>query len=82
MTMLRLLLLRAVWTSTETPRFPGVSLSEHRREQSPIHAVMWKVKDQDAPELSVQAKDEFTIIATARRGELKSTGPNAHGPMH
>lgn len=28
-----------------------------------LHAVMWKVKDPDAPELGVEAKDEFTITA-------------------
>ena len=28
-----------------------------------LHAVMWKVKDPDAAELSVEAKDEFTLTA-------------------
>ena len=28
-----------------------------------FHAVMWKVKDPDAAELSVEAKDEFTLTA-------------------
>ncbi|MDE3201355.1 MAG: metallophosphoesterase [Acidobacteriota bacterium] len=29
-----------------------------------FHAVMWKVKDPDAPSLSVEAKDQFTLTAT------------------
>jgi hypothetical protein len=28
-----------------------------------LHAVMWKVKDPDAPVLSVEQKDEFTVSA-------------------
>jgi len=30
-----------------------------------LHAVMWKVKDPDAIKLSVEAKDQFTLIAPA-----------------
>ena len=30
-----------------------------------LHAVMWKVKNPDAPTLSVEQKDEFTITAEA-----------------
>lgn len=37
-----------------------------------LHAVMWKVKDPNAPELSVEAKDEFTLTAPARRTKRKS----------
>ena len=33
-----------------------VDVADHK-----LHAVMWKVKDPDAPELSVEQKDEFTI---------------------
>jgi len=28
-----------------------------------LHGVMWKVKDPDAPDLEVEKKDEFTIVA-------------------
>lgn len=32
-----------------------------------LHAVMWKVKDPDANELSVEAKDQFTLTAPKQR---------------
>ena len=35
-----------------------VEVSNHQ-----VHAVMWKVKDPDAPTLTVERKDEFTIAA-------------------
>jgi len=45
-----------------------------------VHAVMWKVKDPDAPALSVEAKDEFTLTAPKARtaaspGTEKSSQP-------
>ena len=33
-----------------------------------LHAVMWKVVDPDAPMLTVEAKDEFTLTAPGRKG--------------
>jgi acid phosphatase type 7 len=35
-----------------------------------LHAVMWKVKDPDAPELSVEAKDQFTLTAPKQGTEV------------
>lgn len=39
-----------------------------------LHAVMWKVKDPEAPTLDVEAKDQFTLTYTPRR-EQGSSGP-------
>jgi hypothetical protein len=33
-----------------------------------LHAMMWKVVDPDAPMLTVEAKDEFTLTAPGRKG--------------
>ncbi len=38
--------------------FLTLDIAEHQ-----LHAVMWKVKNPDAPDLSVEQKDEFTIKA-------------------
>ena len=45
-----------------------------------LHAVMWKVRDPEAPELSVEQKDEFTILALPRNivspGSTKRKSPS------
>lgn len=45
-----------------------------------LHAVMWKIKDPDAQDFTVEAKDEFTIIALppAPNGAAKPAAPPAH----
>jgi acid phosphatase type 7 len=44
-----------------------------------LHAVMWKVKDPQAAELSVEAKDEFTLSAPGRKTGARS---RAHPRKH
>jgi acid phosphatase type 7 len=44
-----------------------------------LHAVMWKVKDPDAAELSVEMKDEFTLMAPAPKSPAKGgAGGRSH----
>lgn len=43
-----------------------------------LHAVMWKVKDPGAQDLSVEEKDQFTIRAWARR---TGTAPSSEKPL-
>ncbi len=43
-----------------------IDVSDHR-----LHAVMWKVKDPDAATLTVEAKDQFTLIAPAKKAAPK-----------
>jgi hypothetical protein len=37
-----------------------------------LHAVMWKIKDPDAPSFTVEAKDQFTITAPAPKASPKT----------
>lgn len=46
-----------------------------------LHAVMWKVKDPEAATLSIEAKDQFTLTAPAKKVSPKArTGPGASRP--
>jgi hypothetical protein len=49
-----------LYRDTAFPVYHYVTL-DYRKGQ--LHAVMWKVKDPDAAALSVEKKDEFTLIA-------------------
>jgi acid phosphatase type 7 len=49
-----------LYRDTAFPVFNYVTLDV---ESTRLHAVMWKVKDPDAPALSVEQKDEFTMMA-------------------
>lgn len=46
------------------PVYHYLTLDINKRE---LHAVMWKIKDPNAPDLSVEEKDEFTLTAPVRR---------------
>lgn len=43
-----------------------------------LHAVMWKVVDPDAPTLSVEVKDEFSLTVPALRKIVQSKGRAVH----
>ena len=43
-----------------------------------LHAVMWKVRDPDAPNLSVEAKDQFFIAAQPRPAVEAAQSPSRH----
>ena len=49
-----------LYRDTAFPVYHYVTL-DYRNGQ--LHAVMWKVKDPDAATLSVEQKDEFTLVA-------------------
>jgi Calcineurin-like phosphoesterase len=40
-----------------------------------LHAVMWKVTDPDAPNLTVEAKDQFTLVASPLEQGNGKSGP-------
>jgi hypothetical protein len=46
--------------------FVTIDVANHQ-----LHAVMWKVKDPDAAELDVEAKDQFTITANPAKPAVK-----------
>jgi acid phosphatase type 7 len=52
------------------PGFPVYHYLTLDYSKGKLHAVMWKVKDPDAPTLSVEKKDEFTLVADPTK-----TGP-------
>jgi acid phosphatase type 7 len=68
-----------LYRDTGFPVYNYLSIDVSNRQ---LHAVMWKVKDPDAPELSVEAKDEFTLNAPTRKVELNPTGQTVHAPEH
>jgi hypothetical protein len=47
-----------------------------------LHAVMWKVSNPDAAELGVEAKDEFNLVAAARKAGAKAAGMKASSRSH
>ena len=51
------------------PVYNYLTIEVNKRE---LRAVMWKVKDPLAAELSVEAKDEFTLTVPGRKGATKS----------
>jgi acid phosphatase type 7 len=55
-----------LYRDTAFPVFNYVTLDLN---SAGLHAVMWKVKDPDAPSLSVEQKDEFTIAAQQAKAE-------------
>lgn len=58
-----------LYRDTGFPVYNYLTVEVGNRE---LHAVMWKVKDPNAGELSVEEKDHFTLVAPARRIAPKS----------
>ena len=59
-----------LYRDTAFPVYHYLSIDVSNRQ---MHAVMWKIKDSEAPVLSVEAKDEFTLNALARRAGPKAS---------
>jgi hypothetical protein len=65
-----------LYRDTGFPVYNYVTIKVDKRR---LHAVMWKVKDPQAAELSVEAKDEFTLTAPGRNAGARS---RAHPRKH
>jgi acid phosphatase type 7 len=68
-----------LYRDTGFPVYNYLSIDVTNRQ---LQAVMWKIKDPDAPELRVEAKDEFSLSLPAKKVEAKSTGPDGHTTVH
>lgn len=73
------LLLRGRADLYRDPGFPvyhylTLDIAAHR-----LHTVMWKVRDPNAPSLSVEAKDEFTLTASAQAQTPRPARRGRHG---
>lgn len=55
------------------PGFPVFHYLTLELANHQLHAVMWKVKDPNAPELSAEQKDEFTLVAPVSAVQHKAT---------
>lgn len=60
------------------PGFPVYHFVTIDVSDGTLHAVMWKVKDPEAAELSVEAKDDFTLTAPKRGTGTAPRKPGAH----
>jgi hypothetical protein len=47
-------------------------------DQRKLHAVMWKVKDPEAADLSIEQKDEFTLVSTPPKPAPRPPAKQSH----
>jgi hypothetical protein len=65
-----------LYRDTAFPVYHYLTVEVHDRQ---LHAVMWKVKDPDAATLTAEVKDQFTVMAPARKAARSTVPkPKAH----